>query len=153
MEERKACALLKARFEQAGFRIEENQPFDENGVSFEIDGFDAERRVGYEYVTEEAGDGWDVDGAVIAALDGRRKAGELHVLVIDERDAPDDASLSQAIDAFLESVPKPDTKPAANADPKPGAKPAKSAAKKPPAKPAAKPKKPAAKKSPANKKR
>ncbi|HEV7557014.1 MAG TPA: hypothetical protein VGO00_16220 [Kofleriaceae bacterium] len=128
MEERKACLLLKARFERAGFHIEENRAFDEGGVQFEIDGFDPERRVGYEYITEEAGDGWDVDGAVVAALDARRKAGELHVLVVDERDAPDDASLNEAIDAFLDGLPKPKAKPAK----KPGAK--------------AKPKKPAAKK-------
>jgi hypothetical protein len=129
MDERKACAVLKARFERAGFHIEENRAFDEGGVQFEIDGFDPERRVGYEYITEEAGDGWDVDGAVIAALDARRKAGELHVLVVDERDAPDDASLSAAIDVFLDGLPKPKAKPAAK---KPAAK--------------GKPKKPAAKK-------
>jgi hypothetical protein len=139
MDERKACAVLKARFEKAGYTIEENQPFDEGGVQFEIDGFDSERRVGYEYITEEAGDGWDVDGAVIAALDARRKAGELHVLVVDERDAPDDASLGAAIDAFLDALPELAAKPAAKkpAAKKPAAK--KSAAKKP----AAKKKKPA----------
>ena len=123
MEERKACAVLKARFERAGFHIEENRAFDEDGVQFEIDGFDPERRVGYEYITEEAGDGWDVDGVVIAALDAKRKAGDLHVLVVDERDAPDDASLSEAIDVFLDGLPKPKAKtatkkPAAKAKPK-----------------------------------
>lgn len=101
VEERSACAQLKRRFEAAGFRIKENQRFDEDGMWFEIDGFDAARRVGYEYVTKEAGDGWDVDGSVIAKLAERRKRGELHVLVVDEADAPDAASLDQAIDAFL----------------------------------------------------
>jgi len=125
MEERKACSLLKARFEQAGFHIEENRAFDEAGVQFEIDGFDPERRVGYEYITEEAGDGWDVDGAVVAALDAKRKAGDLHVLVVDERDAPDDASLSEAIDEFLEGLPKPKAKAKAAAKKAPKAKPKK----------------------------
>ena len=69
MTEREACALLKARFEKAGYRIAENVGFDEGGVAFDIDGFDAEQRVGYEYVTDEAGDSWDVGGEVIAALD------------------------------------------------------------------------------------
>lgn len=101
VEERSACAQLKRRFEAAGFRIKENQRFDEDGVWFEIDGFDAARRVGYEYVTQEAGDGWDVDGDVIAKLAERRRRGELHVLVIDEADAPDAASLDRVIDAFL----------------------------------------------------
>jgi len=104
VEERAACAQLKQRFEAAGFRIAENQAFDEDGVRFEIDGFDAGRRVGYEYITREAGDGWDVDGDVIAALEERRKRGELHVLFVDEDDAPDKASLDAAIDRFLETL-------------------------------------------------
>jgi hypothetical protein len=101
MEERKACALLKQRFEAAGFFIEENQPFDEAGVRFDMDGFDSKLRVGYEYVTRDAGDDWDVDGTVIAALEERRKRGELYVLVIDETHAPDEKSLYKATDAFL----------------------------------------------------
>jgi len=105
VEERSACAQLKRRFEAAGFQIKENQTFDEDGVWFEIDGFDAARRVGYEYVTKEAGDGWDVDGNVIAALSERRKRGELHVLVVDEADAPDAETLDHAIDEFLRSLP------------------------------------------------
>jgi hypothetical protein len=113
VEERAACAQLKRRFEAAGFRIKENQTFDEDGVWFEIDGYDAARRVGYEYVTAEAGDGWDVDGDVIAQLTERRKSGELFVLVVDEAAAPDAASLDQAIDAFLAELPPPKAEAAA----------------------------------------
>ncbi len=104
MEERSACAQLKRRFEAAGFHIQENQRFDEDGVWFEIDGFNAARRVGYEYLTQEAGDGWDVDGGVIARLAERRKRGELHVLIVDEADAPDAAALDRAIDGFLDEL-------------------------------------------------
>ena len=116
VEERTACAQLKRRFEAAGFHIEENQLFDEDGVRFEIDGFDAGRRVGYEYVTKEAGDGWDVDGDVIAHLAERRKRGELHVLIVDEADAPDAATLDTAIDEFLQTLPEA-PKPVAQAKP------------------------------------
>jgi hypothetical protein len=101
VEERAACALLKQRFEAAGFTIEDNRPFDEDGVRFEIDGFDPRHRVGYEYTTDEAGDSWDVDDAVIAALDERRRRGELHVLIVRAADAPDAESLGRAADAFL----------------------------------------------------
>jgi hypothetical protein len=101
VDERAACALLKQRFEAAGFTIEDNRPFDEDGIRFEIDGFDPHRRVGYEYLSEEAGDSWDVDEAVIAALEERRKRGELHILIVDESHAPDPASLATAADAFL----------------------------------------------------
>jgi len=145
VEERAACAQLKRRFEAAGFRIKENQTFDEDGVWFEIDGFDAARRVGYEYVTAEAGDGWDVDGDVIAALAERRKAGELYVLVVDEGDAPDAASLDQTIDAFLAELPAP--KPDAPAEAPAARAEAKSPAKPPPTPPASK----GAKKKPARK--
>ena len=140
MTERDACALLKARFEAAGYTIAENQPFDENGIAFEIDGFDAAARVGYEYVTDEAGDTWDVDDAVVAALAAQLRAGTLSVLVIGENDAPDAASLARAADAFLAGLAKPKKKPAAKK--KPAVK--KPAAKKPTAKTATK--KPAAKK-------
>jgi len=104
VEERSACAQLKRRFEAAGFHIQENQRFDEDGVWFEVDGFDAARRVGYEYITKEAGDGWDVDRGVIAQLAERHQRGELHVLVVDETDAPDAAALDRAIDGFLDEL-------------------------------------------------
>jgi hypothetical protein len=135
MEERQACALLKARFEAAGFDIAENVPFDENGVRFEVDGFDAGARVGYEYVTEEAGDGWDVDDSVKASLEARRKTGELFILVVDEAHAPDAAALTKLADQFLSGL-----------KPKPGAK------KPAPAKKLAPAKKPAAAKKSAGKK-
>jgi len=158
MEERAACALLKARFEAAGFAIVEHQPFAEAGVELELDGYDPARRVGYEYITEEAGDGWDVDAEVIAKLAAARRAGDVFVLVVDEREAPDAATLGPLADAFLAEVAevgkpardepapaKPAKKPVAR---KPAAK--KPAAKKPAAKkPAAK--KPAAKKPAAKK--
>ncbi|MBV8756695.1 MAG: hypothetical protein JO257_05460 [Deltaproteobacteria bacterium] len=143
MTEHDACALLKARFEAAGYAIAENQPFDEDGIHFEIDGFDAEARVGYEYVTDEAGDTWDVDDSVVAALATKLREGTLSVLVIGENDAPDAASLARAADVFLAGLAKPAT-PAK----KPAAK--KASAKKPAAdKPAAK--KPAANKAAARK--
>ena len=129
MDERKACALLKHRFEEAGFKIAENISFDEKSVRFEIDGFDAERRVGYEYVTREAGDDWDVDGAVIEALAQRRKAGELYVLVVDEADAPDEAGLSAAIEEFFEELREEDV--IKSAAKKPAAARKKAATKKP----------------------
>ena len=125
MTERDACALLKARFEQAGYAIAENVPFDEHGIRFEIDGFDAEKRVGYEYVTDEAGDSWDVDGDVVAELDARRAAGELFVLVVAEADAPDARSLDQAAGVFLASLDEKPTKPAKRSAAKKAAAPPK----------------------------
>lgn len=159
MEERAACALLKARFEAAGYRIAENVSFDGAGVQFEIDGYDAARQVGYEYVSEEAGDSWDVGDEVVDAL---ASSTAYRVLIVTEAEAPDAVSLETKATAFLASLPPvrvmddtldeeledeaDDEKPAA----KPAAK--KPAAKKPAAKkPAAK--KPAAKKPVAKKRK
>ncbi len=151
MEERAACALLKSRFEAAGLVIAENLWFEGAGVVFEIDGYDAARRVGYEYVTEEAGDSWDVDDSVAARLAAARTAGEYFILIVSEHEAPDAAALEARADAFLAALPGSEPVPAANelaAKKQPAAK--KPAAKKPAAKkPAAK--KPAAKKPAAKK--
>ena len=128
VEERIACARLKARFEAAGFHIAENVLFDEDGIHFDLDGFDAERRVGYEYVTEEAGDSWDVDADVRSKLADRQKKGELYVLIVDETDQK---TLDAKIDEFLAALPKP--KPAAKKPAKPPPTPKKAAARKKPA--------------------
>ena len=107
-------------------------------IHFEIDGFDADKRVGYEYLTAEAGDSWDVDGEVVSALHARREAGELFILVVDEADAPDADSLGRVADMFLTqldgatAIPKKKSakKPAARtAKPTKAPKPAKSKAK------------------------
>jgi hypothetical protein len=157
MTEHDACALLKARFEKAGFKIAENVGFDEDGVKFEVDGFDAAKRVGYEYLTEEAGDGWDVDGTVIAALEARRDAGELYILVVDEKDAADAAALTRAADVFLgqlEALDDDDDEDEDKGDDKPATKkPAKKAvAKKPAAKKPARAAKPTKSPKPKSKK-
>jgi hypothetical protein len=101
MDERKACEHLKQRFEQAGFRIAERVDFAAHGLHFELDGFDAAANVGYEYITAEAGDGWDVDDEVIAKLAALRQSGQLCVLVVDETDAKDEADLDRAVDDFI----------------------------------------------------
>src|SRR5260370_39324359 len=104
MEERAACLLLKQRFEAAGFQIEENVTFDEDGLRFEMDGFDSDARVGYEYLTREMGDAWDVDADVIAQLAARRAKGDLHVLVVDENDAPNAEALEARAAHFLAEI-------------------------------------------------
>lgn len=104
MDERKACQQLKQRFEAAGFRIAEGVDFDGHGLRFELDGFDAAAGVGYEYHSREAGDGWDVDDAVIAKLTELHQAGEVHILVVSEDAAPDESRLDAVIEPFLAAV-------------------------------------------------
>ena len=131
MTEKDACALLKARFQKAGYKIAENVAFDEDGIAFEVDGFDAAKRVGYEYVTDEAGDTWDVDSDVVSALEARRDAGELFILVVGEADAPDAAALGRAADLFLGQLVEDKPKAKKKTDPAPKKK-AAAPKKKPP---------------------
>lgn len=104
MRERDGCALLKQRFEAAGYVIQEAYRLDEDGIRVELDGFDPKARVGYEYVTLEAGDPWEVTEAVVERLGERMERGELFVLVVDEMEAEDAETLAFAADRFLERV-------------------------------------------------
>ena len=104
MRERDGCALLKQRFEAAGYAIQEGYRLDEVGIHIELDGFDPARRVGYEYVTAEAGDPWEVTPAVVDRLGERMERGELYVLVVDEVEAADADTLAFAADRFLERL-------------------------------------------------
>ena len=69
-----------------------------------MDGFDPEKRVGFEYVTTEAGDRDEVTSGLIAALDARMERGDLFVLIVDEEDAPDAIRLNEAAEGFLEEL-------------------------------------------------
>lgn len=129
MDEREGRALLKARFEAAGFRIRVDHTFVEEGVSIRLDGFDPAARVGYEYITTEAGDRADVSPAEIASLEERMKRGEVFVLLLDEREAPTREILDFAATRFLEAVlakgrgakPTPKKRTATKGTPKKGA--------------------------------
>lgn len=140
MREAEAAAMMRARFEAAGFAIETNVMLEHGDLRFEIDGYDRRHRVGYEYLTEEAGDSWDVDDAVVGELAARRRRGELFILIIDERDAPDEASVAGRVDAFLGELAANGVGPAAKPTAaKPTAKPKKPTAAKPTKPTAAKP--------------
>jgi len=102
MNEREGCALLKERFTAAGLSIEEHVRFAEEGLDVTLDGFDPSQRIGYEYVTTEAGDREAITPEVVAALEARMLRGEMFVLLVDERDVPDPTALRFAADGFLE---------------------------------------------------
>jgi hypothetical protein len=106
MNERDGAALLKGVFEAAGLAIEDDYPFAEGDVRVSLDGFDPARRVGYEYITTEAGDREEVTPEVVAELEARMRRGELFVLLVDERDVTDEASLRFAAEGFLAALRK-----------------------------------------------
>lgn len=104
MNERDGCALLKARFEAAGFRIREGYPYRSGNIAFAMDGFDPVAAVGFEYVTTAAGDREEITPAVLRHLEKRIAAGELAILLLDERDELDAELISFAADRFLAEV-------------------------------------------------
>jgi len=84
--------------------VEENVPFTEAGVEFEIDGWDAKARVGFEYLTEEAGDHAELPPATVERLERAMEDESLFVFLIDESEGLDEAALSEAAEAFLDRV-------------------------------------------------
>ena len=107
MNEREGRAVLLERFRAAGVEIVEDVWIEVDGapqVKVELDGWDAAKKVGYEYVTTEAGDRVQFDARAIAALEGAMTRGELFVLLIDEHEAVEDRELQHAADGFLAAL-------------------------------------------------
>lgn len=104
LTEREGCEVLARCFRGAGLDIVENFLFDEDGVKVSFDGWDAARRVGYEFVTTEAGDRAEFTPQVVAKLEGRMLRGELYVFLIDEKEIMTEANLTEAAESFLALV-------------------------------------------------
>jgi hypothetical protein len=111
MDEREGCALLAARFAAAGLAVAEHVRFQEGGLDVTLDGWDAARRVGYEYITTAAGDRAEFTPEVVAALEARMQKGELYLLLLDERELPDGELLTRAADGFLAEVARRSVRP------------------------------------------
>ncbi len=104
LDERTGAACLKERFTKAGYAIEENFPYDVDGATIYLDGYDPEQKVGYEFLTTEAGDRQELTPEIIALLEARAEDGKAWILLVDEVDAPEVTDLAFAADRFLEQV-------------------------------------------------
>jgi len=104
LTEAEGCAVLKRAFVARGYAIAENVAFDEEGVRCHWDGWDAAARVGYEYLTREAGDEREFPPEALAALEARMERGELYVLLVDESAISTEADLVWAAEGFLAQV-------------------------------------------------
>lgn len=104
LTEAEGCELLTRVFTARGYRIARDVALDLPGAAFVADGWDAERRVGFEYMTRESGDHLDLEGPEIAALAAMMDRGELYIFVIDEVAIADPAELEWAAGAFLDEV-------------------------------------------------
>ncbi|HTJ81293.1 MAG TPA: hypothetical protein VL400_06200 [Polyangiaceae bacterium] len=93
--------LLGDRFRAAGLDLVDGYAMEIAGKTVHLDGYDPGRKIGFEYVTTEAGDREELSVEVVAELERRMRLGELYVLLIDEREVSGAAVLERAADHFL----------------------------------------------------
>jgi hypothetical protein len=104
--EAEGCALLLAKFTEAGYAIAPDFHFHEGDIEVDLDGWDAKARVGYEYITREAGDDEQFDDTTLGRFEARMEKGELFVLLVDEREAITKDALDAAATGFLAELAK-----------------------------------------------
>lgn len=110
MDEATGCRILKEQFTQAGLAIAENYPLHEAPICFNVDGFDPDARIGYEYITTAAGDRRELTPELLAALESRMRQGVpttqggLYIFLIDEHQVKDEQELRSAAAQFLARV-------------------------------------------------
>lgn len=101
LSEQDGVAVLTEVFRAHGYAIAHDVPFDEGGVAFNVDGWDAAARVGFEYRTHESDDKRDLTDDEIGALGARIERGELLLLIVDDVRLPDAAALRELAERFL----------------------------------------------------
>ena len=104
MREADGRAVLRRCFEARGLTVTEDHRLHEDGVPITLDGFDPSRRVGYEFITTEAGDRDEVTTEVVVELERRMTAGQIAVFLVDEHDVDDEAALEAAAGRFLDEA-------------------------------------------------
>jgi hypothetical protein len=132
LSETEGCDLLARLFKKRGYAIMRNVTFREYGVSFHIDGWDAKKRVGFEFLTSEDDDHDDLTLAEYQTLMSAQQRGELSLFILDEVEPLSLGDLTAMANDFLDEV-EAAAKPARKAAPK-----RRPAAKKVSPKPAAK---------------
>ena len=101
MNEREGCEVLERCFRHAGLAIARDYLFHEDGVKVTLDGFDPTKRVGFEFITTEAGDRAEFTPDVIDALETRMEAEELFLFLVDEQHISGEAALVSAAESFI----------------------------------------------------
>ncbi len=104
LTESQGCAVLKESFQAAGYDIHDNYRFSEGTIQFSVDGYDPGTRVGFEFITTEAGDRVELSPEMIGQIEKRIAQGELFILLVDEYDVESEAELRTHAERFLEMV-------------------------------------------------
>lgn len=102
MNEREGSERLRDIFNEAGCSIETNVPLHLEAGTVTLDGWDSERKIGFEFITGEAGDRAQFSASVIAEIETRMGRGELYLFLLDEAIAPRPESLDRAAHRFLD---------------------------------------------------
>ncbi len=90
--------VLKEAFEAQGYAIVENFRLHlKDGVEVELDGFDPQAQVGYEYLTEE-------DGIEPGPLDLLMRQNQCQIFLIDESLVPDANAMLSAVFEFFRQI-------------------------------------------------
>jgi len=102
--EMEGCSLLAELFRARGYSIQRNVLFEEYGVSFHLDGWDPQARVGFEFLTSEDEDHDDLSLEEYKALNVQQQQGELSLFIIDEVEPLTASALLQEANEFLDEV-------------------------------------------------
>lgn len=106
VNEREGGETLRQVFEAAGCSITADHRLVLDAGAVSLDGWDGARRIGYEFITTEAGDRAEFTQPILAELEARMAAGELFVFLVDEADIPDEQVLERAARRFLDRLRK-----------------------------------------------
>lgn len=104
LSEAAGCALLTKLFRARGYSIRRNVSFREKGISFDIDGWDAKARVGFEFLSSEKDDHDDLSLEEFERLKDAEQRGELFIFVVDEVEPLSAVALRDAAESFLDDV-------------------------------------------------
>lgn len=102
LSEADGCDLLARVFRARGYAIKRNITFDEQGVRFRIDGWDARARVGFEFLSSEAHDHDELTLGEFKRLMAAQQRGDLAIFVVDESEQLSTADLAAAAGEFLD---------------------------------------------------
>jgi hypothetical protein len=105
IDENRAREILDARFSAAGAALTHDYALAEGDLAITLDGFDPARRIGYAFISHADADViTDFDEAAELALQGLADRGRCRVLVIHDRDIPNEDAIERRIDAFFDAL-------------------------------------------------
>ena len=102
-----ARELIARRMAKEGFNLQEDYAYSRGDLLVNLDGFDVERSVGFQYISHADADVvTDVDNAVEDQLQELAHKGVAYVLVIHDHDATTADVVVERVEAFLARLPR-----------------------------------------------